>query len=69
MFATITHIPSLHKILSNTPGNHPAPPPTTPNIIRHETPGFAMKFGIPVVVNGQVFVAASKAVTVLRLAR
>jgi hypothetical protein len=33
MFATITHIPSLHKILSNTPRNHPAPPPTTPNII------------------------------------
>jgi hypothetical protein len=24
MFATITHIPSLHKILSNTPRNHPA---------------------------------------------
>jgi hypothetical protein len=23
MFATITHIPSLHKILSNTPRNHP----------------------------------------------
>jgi hypothetical protein len=37
MFATITHIPSLHKILSNTPRNHPAPPPTTPNIIRHKT--------------------------------
>jgi hypothetical protein len=36
-FATITHIPSLHKILSNTPKNHPAPPPTTPNIIRHKT--------------------------------
>jgi hypothetical protein len=34
---TITHIPSLHKILSNTPRNHPAPPPTTPNIIRHKT--------------------------------
>jgi hypothetical protein len=29
MFATITHIPSLHKILSNTPRNHPAPPTTT----------------------------------------
>jgi hypothetical protein len=29
MFATITHNPSLHKILSNTPRNHPAPPPTT----------------------------------------
>jgi hypothetical protein len=37
MFATITHIPSLHKILSNTPRNHPAPPPTTPNITRHKT--------------------------------
>jgi hypothetical protein len=37
MFATVTHIPSLHKILSNTPRNHPAPPPTTPNIIRHKT--------------------------------
>jgi hypothetical protein len=37
MFATITHIPSLHKLLSNTPRNHPAPPPTTPNIIRHKT--------------------------------
>jgi hypothetical protein len=37
MFATITHIPSLHKILSNTPRNHPAPPSTTPNIIRHKT--------------------------------
>jgi hypothetical protein len=36
MFATITHIPSLHKILSNTPRNHPAPPPTTPNIIRQK---------------------------------
>jgi hypothetical protein len=24
MFATITHIPSLHKLLSNTPRNHPA---------------------------------------------
>jgi hypothetical protein len=28
---------SMHKILSNTPRNHPAPPPTTPNIIRHKT--------------------------------
>jgi hypothetical protein len=37
MFATITHIPSLHKIPSYTPRNHPAPPPTTPNIIRHKT--------------------------------
>jgi hypothetical protein len=37
MFATITHIPSLHKILSITPRNHLAPPPATPNIIRHKT--------------------------------
>jgi hypothetical protein len=35
MLVIIAHIPSLNKILSNTPGNHSTPPLTTPHIIRH----------------------------------
>jgi hypothetical protein len=33
MFATITHIPSLHKIRRNAPRYHPTNPLATPNII------------------------------------
>jgi hypothetical protein len=36
MFASITHIPSLHKILSNMP-KHKLTISTSSNIIRHET--------------------------------
>jgi hypothetical protein len=37
MFATITHIPSLHKIRRNAPRYHPTNPLATPNIIRNKT--------------------------------
>jgi hypothetical protein len=37
VFATITHIPSLHKIRRNAPRYHPTNPLATPNIIRNKT--------------------------------
>jgi hypothetical protein len=37
MFATITHIPSLHKIRRNAPRYHPTTPLANPNIIRNKT--------------------------------
>jgi hypothetical protein len=37
MFATITHIPSLHKIRRNAPRYHPTNALATPNIIRNKT--------------------------------
>jgi hypothetical protein len=36
VFATITHIPSLHKIRRNAPRYHPTNPLATPNIIRNK---------------------------------
>jgi hypothetical protein len=37
VFATITHIPSLHKTRRNAPRYHPTNPLATPNIIRNKT--------------------------------
>jgi hypothetical protein len=37
VFATITHIPSLHKIRRNAPKYHPTNPLATPSIIRNKT--------------------------------
>jgi hypothetical protein len=37
VFATITHIPRLHKIRRNAPRYHPTNPLATPNIIRNKT--------------------------------
>jgi hypothetical protein len=37
VFATITHISSLHKIRRNAPRYHPTNPLATPNIIRNKT--------------------------------